>query len=131
MVKIKQDNWNVDYETKYHKVCIHCTSDGFDADSYIKTIDKYIELFFVKNENKEIRINNTNKWWSYKVERIPRSKVKYQIVLQDENKNEIVLRGDTIGTYKQILKLLFGIVFFHSLWYAMTTKGPVNYGDEL
>ena len=33
--------------------------------------------------------------------------------------------------YKQILKLLFGIVFFHSLWYAMTTKGPVNYGDEL
>ena len=25
----------------------------------------------------------------------------------------------------------FGIVFFHSLWYAMTTKGPVNYGDEL
>lgn len=33
--------------------------------------------------------------------------------------------------YKQILKLLFGIVFFYSLWYAMTTKGPVNYGDEL
>ena len=33
--------------------------------------------------------------------------------------------------YKQILKSLFGIVFFYSLWYAMTTKGPVNYGDEL
>ena len=33
--------------------------------------------------------------------------------------------------YKQFLKLLFGIVFFHSLWYAMTTKGPVYYGDEL
>ena len=33
--------------------------------------------------------------------------------------------------YKQILKLLFGIVFFHSLWYAMTTKGPVYFGDEL
>lgn len=45
MSKIK---WCDDYEALFHSVCVHCSNDGFDADSCLTAVENYIDLFLKK-----------------------------------------------------------------------------------
>jgi hypothetical protein len=83
---------------------VHCTTDDFDADSHVLTVNNYIDLYFDKNEKNQISLYGTDKWWSYKIEKQYGSWNKYQIVLTDDEERKITLRGDTLGTYKSILQ---------------------------
>ena len=100
MSKIK---WCDDYEALFHSVCVHCSNDGFDADSCLTAVENYIDLFFEK-ENGKIRFWGTDKKWNYLIQRQSKSVEKYEIILIDDTGQKICMRGDTIGTYKSILK---------------------------
>lgn len=95
--------FGVDYEEYYYSskdnpACMHCGVT--DRDSVKVTLEHYLDLYFEKNVNNTIRPIGTKEWWNYKVQ-------AYQIVLTKEDK-EILLRGDTLGTYKCILINKFG-----------------------
>lgn len=95
--------FGVDYEEYYYSpednpVCMHCGVT--DRDSVEVTLEHYLDLYFEKSVNNTVRPIGTKEWWNYKIQ-------ANQIVLTRENK-EILLRGDTLGTYKCILISKFG-----------------------
>lgn len=104
-------NWDLGYEEWLHKVkpgqCVHCyNSDKFDPDSVENTIENYIDLYFTKADRDLIAFIGTNVLWKYEIRRQYNSPL-YEIRLKNaENGHELIVRGDTIGTYKWPMALL-------------------------
>lgn len=102
--------WNTDYiELLYHADgCKHCTCEiknDFDPDSDERVVNHYIDFFFniIDDKENKVKINKTDKMWKYCVQPQGSGK-RYEILLKDENLKELIVRGDTIGTYKLILR---------------------------
>ena len=103
---------NTDYiELLYHADgCKYCTCEiknDFDPDSDERVVNHYIDFFFdiIDNKKNKAKIIKTGKIWEYHVQPQGSSK-RYEILLKDENSKELILGGDTIGTYKLILQEL-------------------------
>ena len=112
MEKENTIKWNTDYiELLYHADgCKYCTCEiknDFDPDSDERVVNHYIDFFFdiIDNKKNKAKIIKTGKIWEYHVQPQGSSK-RYEILLKDENSKELILRGDTIGTYKLILQEL-------------------------
>ena len=102
--------WNTDYiELLYHADgCKHCTCEiknDFDPDSDERVVNHYIDFFFniIDDKENKVKINKTDKIWEYCI-RSQEGSEKYEVLLKDENLKELIVRGDTIGTYKLILR---------------------------
>lgn len=100
----KVNIFKIDFEKEYNITdgCCYCEKNGFDADSCKEATKAYMMLYFSRERNSKVRLYGTDKEWQYKIERQPGTSKKYQIRLYDE-KTTVVLRGDTLGTYKKVL----------------------------
>lgn len=104
--------WNKNYIELHSEEngCRYCTckiEKYFDPDSDERVVNHYIDFFFdiIDNKKSKAKIIKTGKIWEYCV-RLQEGSGKYEILLKDENSKELILRGDTIGTYKLILQEL-------------------------
>ena len=104
--------WNKNYIELHSEEngCRYCTckiEKYFDPDSDERVVNHYIDFFFdiIDNKKNKAKIIKTGKIWEYHVQPQGSSK-RYEILLKDENSKKLILRGDTIGTYKLILQEL-------------------------
>lgn len=97
----------VNYDLNYDKAKLCKANLGTDVDSHKEVIDEFIKLYFVFMESNEglikFRNSDTDLWWKYANENVYGKTHQLKI---SHNNSEIILRGDTIGTYK-ILKNRF------------------------
>ncbi|WP_428770543.1 hypothetical protein V1L52_01560 [Treponema sp. HNW] len=111
---MEKDNtikWDKNYIEQHFEenenTCKYCTckiEEFFDPDSDEKVVNHYIDFFFdiIEEKKNKAKIIKTNKIWDYCVSPQEGSG-RYEILLKDENSKELILRGDTLGTYKSIL----------------------------
>ena len=102
--------WNKNYIELHSEEtgCRYCTCKTekyFDPDSTDRVINHYINFFFniIDDKENKIKIIKTDKIWEYCI-RSQEGSGKYEVLLKDENLKELIVRGDTIGTYKLILR---------------------------
>lgn len=104
-------NWDLGYEEWLHKVksgeCKHCyNSDKFDPDSVKNTIENYIDLYFTKADDNLVSFYGTDALWKYEIRKQINSPL-YEICLNNvDSRHELIVRGDTIGTYKWPMAIL-------------------------